>query len=243
MSLRQILIGLIACIAFLSVNAQPRPAAAPVATASAAAPLPVPAASAPKPPDPASKITDWSPLMQAAIWPSALLILVIWFGRDIGRIVRAIATRIEQGDDFEVGSSGVKMKPSHVAQATAPADTQDTPTTKTVQGMPAGDPPQGVPHDFYLLHSARKNGRMDSKGREYYSLRIWIDADSPDVLEKIESVTYFLHPTFAEPIRVIADPSGGFLLTTQAWGQFFLSASVKFHDASEPVLIERYLNF
>lgn len=243
MSLRSFFIGIVACIALFSASAQPRPAAAPIATASAAAPLHASAASAPKPSDSAFKITDWSPLLQAAMWPLVLLALVIWFGRDIGRIVSAMATRIEQGDDFEVGSSGVKMKPSHVAQATAPAGTQDTPITKAVDGIPAGNPSDSVPHDFYLVHSARRDSRLDRGDREYYGLRIWIEADEPATLAAIESVTYFLHPSFVDPIRVVSDPSGGFLLATRAWGQFLLSASVKFHDAPEPVMIERYLNF
>lgn len=69
------------------------------------------------------------------------------------------------------------------------------------------------------------------KSLQYYDWKVYV-AEAPDVLEKIEHVTYFLHPTFPDPVRTVSDPSTGFALETTGWGEFEIGAKIQFKDGS-----------
>jgi len=45
-------------------------------------------------------------------------------------------------------------------------------------------------------------------------------------LEDIESVTYFLHPTFVKPVRLVTDRANGFRLNSSGWGEFTIRAEI-----------------
>jgi transcription initiation factor IIF auxiliary subunit len=59
----------------------------------------------------------------------------------------------------------------------------------------------------------------------YYDWKVFIKED-PDTLAKIDHVTYFLHPTFPDPVRAVSDPSTGFALETKGWGEFEIRAQI-----------------
>jgi YEATS family len=61
--------------------------------------------------------------------------------------------------------------------------------------------------------------------------KIWINA-SDNVLAKIESVKYFLHPTFVPNNVTISTPENRFAITFTHWGKFDLGARVYFNDGS-----------
>ena len=69
------------------------------------------------------------------------------------------------------------------------------------------------------------------KDLQYYDWKVYV-AEAPDVLEKIDHVTYFLHPTFPDPVRTVSDPSTGFALETKGWGEFKIGAKIQFKDGS-----------
>ncbi len=69
------------------------------------------------------------------------------------------------------------------------------------------------------------------QGSKYYDWKVFVQED-PAILAKIDHVTYFLHPTFPDPVRTVADPSTGFALETTGWGEFTIGAKIQFKDGS-----------
>ncbi|WP_291131693.1 pYEATS domain-containing protein [Flavobacterium sp. UBA7682] len=64
-------------------------------------------------------------------------------------------------------------------------------------------------------------------GDDYWDWAVWIEAKKED-LEKIEFVTYNLHHTFINPVRVIKDRESKFKLETSGWGTFTIYAILTF---------------
>jgi len=62
-----------------------------------------------------------------------------------------------------------------------------------------------------------------SSGR--YNWSVYLDTEN-SIMKEVESVTYTLHPTFANPIRKIIDPSGDFRLKSNGWGEFQIKADI-----------------
>ena len=55
-------------------------------------------------------------------------------------------------------------------------------------------------------------------------------------LPKVQSVQYVLHPTFADPVRVVKDPATGFRIDTEGWGSFALKAIVHLKNGENQLL-------
>lgn len=68
--------------------------------------------------------------------------------------------------------------------------------------------------------------RWNYRGEDRWDWEAFIDDEGKGDLSDVEYVEYVLHPTFLNPIRRIADPAGGFILRTNGWGTFELSAFV-----------------
>lgn len=68
-------------------------------------------------------------------------------------------------------------------------------------------------------------------GDDYWKWWAWIDGPARE-LDRIESVTYNLHPSFPNPIRKIDSRRTKFRLETAGWGVFTLYATVIRKDGS-----------
>ena len=169
----------------------------------------------------------------ALIWPVFISSVLWWLRKDIPRLFSALVDRVEKGDPAE--AFGVKLGSS---QPKLPSDS--TAGSLPVPKAAAKSDP-GVPHEIYLLHKYTRAKSLDKDGHTYYRLNIWVEADGID-LSTINSITYHLHETFDNPVRVITDHQTAFVLTTAAWGSFLLFADINFKDGSI-WRIERYLNF
>ena len=64
----------------------------------------------------------------------------------------------------------------------------------------------------------------------YWNWRVWIEAEDYDKMDKIVSVTYHLHHTFPDPVRVIIDRGTNFRLETSGWGEFLIFVIIKLKD-------------
>ena len=172
-------------------------------------------------------------LIVALIWPVFIGAVIWWLRKDIPRLFGALVDRVEKGDPAE--AFGVKLGS---LQPKLPTDTP-------VAALPAPKSPAqadpGAPHEIYLLHKYTRAKSLDKDGRRYYRLNIWVEADGID-LSTVNSITYHLHETFDNPIRVVSDHLTAFELSTAAWGSFLLFADVSFKDGTM-WRIERYLNF
>jgi hypothetical protein len=97
----------------------------------------------------------------------------------------------------------------------------------------------GIQKDsIYIAHRARRIPRS-----EYHRLHIYLDADEPELLERVEKVVYHLHPTFRRQRVEVVNRSKSFCLDTTVWGEFMLFADVHLKGAAHPVELKRYLNF
>lgn len=72
-------------------------------------------------------------------------------------------------------------------------------------------------------------------GEDFWHWRAWIEGEPAD-LGRVESVKWFLHPSFSPSVVVSSDRSTGFRLESGGWGTFTLRAEVHCVDGSEQTL-------
>jgi len=73
----------------------------------------------------------------------------------------------------------------------------------------------------------------------FWEWSVWIEGPDDEVREVV-SVTYYLHPTFPTPVRVVRDRATNFRLTTMGWGEFTISADARL-EGGQVVRIERWI--
>lgn len=79
-------------------------------------------------------------------------------------------------------------------------------------------------------HYAKK---IQSTGkRQWYKWKIFVD-EQPGIINEIESVTYVLHPTFPNPIRIVTDANSKFALEESGWGSFTMLIRTNFKNGEE----------
>lgn len=66
---------------------------------------------------------------------------------------------------------------------------------------------------------------------DWYEWCVFLDGNR-DLLNKITSVEYTLHPSFPNPIRCIRDRSTRFALFSSGWGGFSIGSDVEWQDGS-----------
>ena len=54
-------------------------------------------------------MTEWIPLLQTLVWPIFITIFIFFARPQIVQILKSIATRIERGDPFQAGPSGLSL--------------------------------------------------------------------------------------------------------------------------------------
>ncbi|MFJ9898443.1 pYEATS domain-containing protein [Streptomyces sp. NPDC091280] len=101
----------------------------------------------------------------------------------------------------------------------------------------------GAAPRVHLVHTAHRDSGLDKDGHRYFRIRIALEDDRDSDLDRVARVVYHLHPTFRDPNRTVTNRSTGFALTTAAWGNFSLTAEVYVKGDTEPIRLERYLDF
>ena len=74
--------------------------------------------------------------------------------------------------------------------------------------------------EIEVKNDSQYSGRKLYVGKKAWDWTIYIDCE-PSVLKKILRVTYQLHPTFTDPIKIIREPgnaSKSFPYSTTGWG-------------------------
>lgn len=64
-------------------------------------------------------------------------------------------------------------------------------------------------------------------GDDWWKWGAFLDDGGSGALKEVDSVTYFLHETFRDPVRNVKNPKSGFLMSTEGWGTFELRAVVR----------------
>lgn len=52
---------------------------------------------------------DWIPFLQSLVWPTFIALGAIVFRGRLSAVLDAMRVRIERGDSFEAGTSGIKL--------------------------------------------------------------------------------------------------------------------------------------
>ncbi len=81
------------------------------------------------------------------------------------------------------------------------------------------------------LASTARISALSHGSLQYYEWRIFVLAPE-DTLDQIEFVTYFLHPTFPEPVQNVFDRPNAFALTAAGWGTFEVGALIHMKDGT-----------
>jgi len=192
----------------------------------------------------------WIPFFQSLIWPVFIAVLLILFRGWFRELLQVIKERVKSGSEMSVGPTGFTLR------AAPKLEEEETKTGKPLEKMfveyaeetkekpPYGETALELAKYFHLVHSATYNQEWSQKeGRPYYTIKVWLEADSKALLNKVSKVVYHLHHTFRNPDREISTPENNFELKTYAWGQFNLSADVYFEDGGQPLKLFRYLSF
>lgn len=186
---------------------------------------------------------DWVPLFQSLVWPVFVGIILIFAKTPFLGLLDVIQKRIIAGADFEAGPTGIK-----IGQAPKLADVEPTKPgnvadhKKSIRATSENGPLEPVEaSDIYLVHTARRDAKLDRGGRAYYRVRLYLDADHEETLDRVTEVTYYLHPTFKDPVRVVRNRDTSFEIRTVLWGEFNVAANVHFKNGTNREL-ERYIN-
>ncbi|TMQ23817.1 MAG: hypothetical protein E6J90_09620 [Deltaproteobacteria bacterium] len=79
---------------------------------------------------------------------------------------------------------------------------------------------------------ALKLAQSDENVRpDWWRWSVWLEGGG-DELDRVSDVTYLLHPTFPEPVRVVSDRSSAFRLDSAGWGEFMIRADVRMGDGT-----------
>jgi hypothetical protein len=172
-------------------------------------------------------LKDLVPLFQTAVWPALIAIVLLVNKAQVKRLFGSLVTRIEQGAPIKAGGLEIGVAPL------LPPVSKNAPDPRHVDELP---------HDYYLVHTARRDRSLDKGDREYHRLRLILDAETPEQLDAVAAVVYRLHPTFKDPIRKVTERETSFELRTAAWGEFNMTAEIAFKDGSPKLVVERYIN-
>ena len=85
-----------------------------------------------------------------------------------------------------------------------------------------------VNHKLLKRRGKIRTRRFSSEGYDHYKLRLYLTGE----LSNVEKVVYQLHSTFADPLRIIVDPSQGYALDIWTWGEFHVPVTVHLKDGS-----------
>ena len=63
----------------------------------------------------------------------------------------------------------------------------------------------------------------------WWEWEVWLEGPTAE-LDQVTEVTYMLHPTFVDPVRVVTDRASAFRLSSAGWGAFTIRAEARLRD-------------
>lgn len=95
-----------------------------------------------------------------------------------------------------------------------------------------------IKHELVKTDGKIEVKRFSPKGRDHYHIKVFISG----ALDRIEYVSYELHPTFNSPNRVSNDQSERFCIDFWTWGEFDMTAIVYLKNGSVKE-VSHYLSY
>ncbi len=92
----------------------------------------------------------------------------------------------------------------------------------------------------YEFNNYSKLSKIGNNGRKWFNWCLYID-ENQDVINQIDFVKYFLHPTFPNPERIVSTKENKFALFSGGWGTFTIKIEVILTDG-KVIKSEYYLN-
>ncbi|MEM8901939.1 MAG: pYEATS domain-containing protein [Bacteroidota bacterium] len=78
-------------------------------------------------------------------------------------------------------------------------------------------------------------------GEKRWDWSVFLEDDGSGEMDKVVSVRYILHPSFANPRRLKTNKEEKFALKTNGWGVFMIRAFVQTEEG-EKIRLEHYLH-
>jgi hypothetical protein len=165
---------------------------------------------------------NWIALITAIAWPGTVLLILVVFHRHLASILSALKQRIDAGSEVKTPWISIGAVPM-------------------ILESPKKDEPVTGDH-MALIHSSWRYRKKDKEfKRPMYCYHAVIQAEDA-VLDRIEYVTYQLHPSYPNPIQKVTTRETRFKLKELAWGEAMLKADVKVKGQEEPIKLSRYIN-
>jgi Cdc6-like AAA superfamily ATPase len=113
---------------------------------------------------------------------------------------------------------------------------------KTIHYLKSQSDTSPLEEQMAIIHSSRRYPKADDRfpGKKMYVFHAVIEAQE-NVLDQIDYVTYYLHSSYPNPVRVIRNRSERFKLKELAYGSSTLKAEVKLKDRQEPIMLSRHI--
>ena len=168
------------------------------------------------------EIDQYIRILEIVIWPILAVMMVAVFYNHLNKLIDILLIRIKAGAEFSTPWVSVGKIPS-----TVKAPENNEPITE---------------NNMALIHSSWRYPKKDRDyGRPMYCFHAIIQAPD-EVLNRIEYVKYYLHPTYPNKVQVVNDRKSHFKLKELAWGETNLKAEVKIEKQDEPIKLSRYIN-
>jgi hypothetical protein len=168
------------------------------------------------------KIAELAALLQSIAWPVITVTLAILFRRPLIELARSLRHRIDAGSAIQTPWLSIGPAPALI----------DVP----------GATEQITEDHVALRHSSWRYPKKDAEfRRSMYAFHVIVEA-ADDVLDRIERVTYTLHPSYKDRVHVISDRASRFKLKELAWGESIVRAEVRVRDQEQPIQLRRYID-
>ena len=160
-------------------------------------------------------------LVKILIWPGIALFIYLVNIRKFNTIFQSLESRIKSGSEIEFQGFKVGVALS-------------LPEVKKNEDVTS--------EHLAIIHSSWRYKKMDTTfDKKMYGLQVIIQGQ-PHTLDRIEFVTYYLHPDYKETVQTKYDRSRNFELKELAWGESIIRAEVKIKGQEKRVKLSRFMN-
>ena len=176
-------------------------------------------------------MTEWIPLFQTLVWPTFVVVLIVWFRRAFTAILEVIAERIKSGASVEAGPGGFKLGTIERSLKQVQAEVA---TLANKTEIEQEERKFSIKVDPYKVRLRYTSERVDEK---YFRVKVWLDAPK-DFLAQVGKVVFERHPTFKNRFKEVTTPpfEDGF----RCWGEFTIRAEITL-KTGETLRRQRYL--
>lgn len=182
-------------------------------------------------------------------WPAVVLLLLYITRHRTSELISVAIRRIEAATEIEIG--GVKIKGA-VLNQTGDVIRDDKDSTEIISAsktdLERRDEIYANSRNLFLVHTIRP-----AKPKRYvdeipvFDVSVYVTAHrNRGHINDVRSITYYFGDKWGKSKHgskyMVESANNCFALTAQMWGACWCVAELKFHDSTETVILERYLD-